>query len=69
MGSFLYEVFVKGIRKFFSETFAQIREINKKYAVPQIKTNAWTNFALVMLRAYLVILILLLVYKFITLLK
>jgi hypothetical protein len=69
MGSFLYAVFIKGIRKFFADTFAQIREINKKYAVPQIKTNAWTNFALVMLRAYLVVLILLLVYKFITLLK
>jgi hypothetical protein len=69
VGSFLYEVFIKRIRRFFTDTFTQIREINEKYAVPQIKTNAWTNFALIMLRAYLVVLILLLVYKFITLLK
>ena len=69
MGSFLYGVFFKGIKKFFTDTFDQIREINKKYAVPQIKTNAWTTFALIMLRVYLVVLILLLVYKFITLLK
>ena len=69
MGSFLYEVVIKGIKKFFMETCEQIAEINKKYAVPQIKTNKWTNFALVMLRVYLVVLLLLLVYKFITLLK
>ncbi len=69
MGSFLYGVFVNGIKKFFADTFAQIREINKKYAVPQIKTNAWTHFALIMLGAYLAILLLLLGYKFITLLK
>lgn len=69
MGSFLYRVFIKGIKKFFTDTSAQIREINEKYAVPQIKTNVWTNFALIMLRVYLVVLILLLVYKFITVLK
>jgi hypothetical protein len=69
MGSFLYEVFIKGIKKFFEDTFAQIREINRKYAVPQIKTSAWTNFALIMLGVYLAVLLLLLVYKFITLLK
>ncbi len=69
MGSFLYEVLIKGIKKFFTDAFAQVREINQKYAVPQIKTNAWTHFALIILRVYLVVLILLLVYKFITLLK
>lgn len=69
MGSFFYGVFVKGIKKFFSDTFAQIREINEKYAVPQIKTSAWTRLALILLRVYLIVLILLLVYKFITLLK
>ena len=69
MGSFLYEVFVKGLKKFFGDTFAQIREINRKYAVPQIKTTAWTHFALILLGAYLAVLLLLLVYKFITLLK
>lgn len=69
MGSFLYEVLVKGLKKFFADTLAQVQEINKKYAVPQIKTNAWTHFALIMLGVYLALLLLLLVYKFITLLK
>ena len=69
MGSFLYEVFIKGLKKFFADTFTQIREINRKYAVPQIKTSAWTHFALITLGVYLAVLLLLLVYKFITLLK
>ena len=69
MGSFLYEVLVKGIKKFFTDTLSQIREINEKYAVPKIKTTAWTHFALVALGVYLGVLLLLLVYKFITLLK
>jgi len=69
VGSFLYEVFIKGLKKFFADTFTQIREINRKYAVPQIKTSAWTHFALITLGVYLAVLLLLLVYKFITLLK
>jgi hypothetical protein len=69
VGSFLYEVFVKGLKKFFVDTFAQVREINRKYAVPHIKTSAWTNFALMTLGVYLAALLLLLAYKFITLLK
>ncbi len=69
MGSFLYEFFINGIKKFFENTFAQIAEINRKYAVPQIKTNRWTNFALIMLRGYLTLLIALLFYKFFSLLK
>ena len=69
MWSFFYEVFVKGIKKFFENTVAQIVEINQKYAVPQIKTSKWTNFALLMLRFYLILLIAILFYKFFTLLK
>ena len=69
MGSFLYEVLVKGIRKFFADTLEQVRETNRKYAVPQIKTTPLTNFALGALGVYLALLLLLLVYKFITLIK
>ena len=69
MGSFLSEFFVKKIKKFFENTFAQITEINKKYAVPQLKTNRWTNLALFMLRGYLILLICILFYKFFSLLK
>ena len=69
MGSFIYEFFVKGIKKFFADTVEQVREINKKYAVPHIKTTAWAHFALIALGVYLAILLLLLLYKFITLIK
>ncbi len=69
MGSFLYEFFVKGIKRFFADTFSQIAEINKRYAVPRLKTNRWTNVALLMLRVYLILLICILFYKFFTLLK
>ncbi|MEI7751489.1 MAG: hypothetical protein WCJ71_05280 [Candidatus Omnitrophota bacterium] len=69
MGSFIYEIFVKGLKKFFADTVSQVREINRKYAVPQIKTTAWTHFALISLGVYLAVLLLLLAYKFITLLK
>jgi hypothetical protein len=44
-----------------------IREINKKYAVPRIKMTKWVKVALLGIRIYLIILIVILVYRFITL--
>ena len=69
MGSFLYELFINGIKKFFENTFAQISEINRKYAVPQLKSTRWTRFALLMLQIYLALLLVILLYKFFILLK
>ena len=47
----------------------KIREINRRYAKPRIRLSRGTRVALLALRLYLISLVLLLVYKFITLLK
>lgn len=69
MGPFLYEFLIKKIRQFFENTFSQIAEINKQYAVPHLKTNKWTKVALLTLRIYLIVLVVILFYKFFSLLK
>jgi hypothetical protein len=46
----------------------KIREINKQYAKPRIKLSRRTSFALLALRLYLIILVILLAYKFFTIL-
>lgn len=57
------------IRDFFSHNYAKIREINKRYATPHVEMSKWVKFALLSLRFYLIFLVGLLIYKFITLLK
>ncbi len=56
------------IRNFFRNNYAKIDEINKKYAVPNVEMSKWVKFSLLSLRLYLIFLVCLLVYKFITLL-
>jgi hypothetical protein len=56
------------IRDFFSHNFAKIREINQKYAKPNVEMSGWVKGSLLFLRIYLVLLVGLLIYKFITLL-
>ena len=56
------------IRDFFSHNFAKVREINKKYSKPNVEMSAWVKASLLLLRLYLVLLVGLLLYKFITLL-
>jgi hypothetical protein len=46
----------------------KIREINKRYATPRIKLSRRTRLALLALRLYLIILVILLAYKFFTIL-
>jgi hypothetical protein len=48
---------------------ATVREINQKYATPDIGMSRAVKFSLLMLRLYLILLILLSIYKFVTLLK
>lgn len=47
----------------------KIREINRRYAKPRIKLSRGTRIALLTLRLYLITLVALLVYKFITVVK
>ena len=48
---------------------AKIREINKRYSKPRIKLSKGTRVALLSLRLYLITLVILLAYKFFTLLR
>ena len=56
------------LRNFFNQNLAKVREINKKYTTPNIEISGWVKAALLILRLYLIFLVCLLVYKFITLL-
>jgi len=56
------------IRDFFSHNFAKVREINQKYATPNVEMSKWVKGSLLFLRMYLILLVGLLLYKFITLL-
>jgi hypothetical protein len=49
---------------FIKNWFDKIKEINRKYATPRIKMTRTVKIALFMLRLYLIILVLILVYKF-----
>ena len=56
------------IRGFFSHQFAKVQEINRKYAKPNVEMSKWVKGSLLILRLYLILLVCLLLYKFITLL-
>jgi amino acid transporter len=58
-----------GIDGFLPKYFSKIIEINKKYATPKIKMTKWVRISLLGLRIYLIVLVLILVYKFFTLVK
>jgi hypothetical protein len=57
------------ITPFFKGKFALISEINSKYAEPKIKMTRSVKIALLGLRLYLVFLVILLAYKFYTMVK
>ena len=56
------------ILKFFRNTAGAIRAINQKYATPHIKMTRMVRLSLGVLRFYLLFLVGIMVYKFITLL-
>jgi len=49
---------------FFKNTVQTVRAINRKYAKPHLHTTRLVRFCLGMLRAYLLLLIVILVFKF-----
>lgn len=65
----LQEFYDSGVKKFFAKRFAKIAEINRKYQTPRITVKPSVKLALLVLRFYLLFLVLILIYKFITLLK
>jgi hypothetical protein len=58
----------KTVKLFFKSKFYKISEINKRYSKPSIKITKPVRISLFCLRIYLLVLVGLLVYKFITLL-
>jgi len=49
--------------------FNKIREINRRYAHPKIHQSRAVKIALLMLRIYLLLLVVLLIYKFVLIVK
>ena len=62
------DLFLRPLKRFFNNAFAQIAEINRKYQTPRIKTTPMVRISLVLLRIYLLALIGMVIYKFISLL-
>ena len=54
------------LKEFCQDKFGKIIEINNKYAHPKIEMSPTVTISLFLLRVYLIFLLLLLVYKFIT---
>lgn len=69
MGELFIEVVARRVGRLAGATAAQISAINKKYATPHIKTTPAVRAALLFLRLYLLALVGLLVYKFVTLVR
>ena len=50
-------------------SIAKVKEINKKYSKPRLKMTPLVRTSLLILRLYLIMLVIILVYKFITVVK
>ncbi len=59
---------VKQVREYIRRKYSVITEINRKYATPRITMSRWVKFSLLFLRLYLLFLVILLGYKFYTML-
>ena len=55
------------MRTLFRSGYAKIREINRTYAIPTIDMSGAVKASLMILRLYLIVLIGLTLYKFVTL--
>jgi hypothetical protein len=56
-------------KTFIEDNFQKIPEINQKYATPRIAMTPAVRISLVLLRFYLLFLVGLMIYKFITLVR
>ena len=57
------------IRKVYRDMVHSVREINRRYATPHIRTTRMVRMCLLLLRCYLMLLVGILVYKFISILR
>jgi hypothetical protein len=63
------QVFGERIGRLLGSLAEKIRDINRKYEKPRIPMSRGVRLALLFLRIYLILLVVLLAYKFWTLLK
>jgi hypothetical protein len=63
------KIIKKQIKKFYEHNFDKIIELNEKYAAPKIEMSPAVKFSLLALKFYVLLIIGLLVYRFITLIK
>ena len=57
------------ILEFLKNTISTVKSINRKYATPQVRMTPLVKLSLLSLRLYLLFLVGILVYKFITMLR
>jgi len=57
------------LKRFVENWVQDINEINARYAKPRIRMTPMVKFSLLLLRIYLVVLVLIMLYKFMTLVK
>ena len=57
------------VMEYIRRQYSFITEINRKYATPRITMSKWVKISLLFLRLYLIFLVLLLGYRFLTLLS
>ncbi|HVP58559.1 MAG TPA: hypothetical protein VMU02_10715 [bacterium] len=69
MGETLFITMARRASGLARHTIEQIAAINRKYATPHVKTTPLVRVALLLLRLYLLSLVGILIFKFITLLR
>jgi hypothetical protein len=57
---------MKAIANFFRNTVNEVRAINQRYATPEVETTLFTKVCLVGLRVYLITMVGIMLYKFIS---
>jgi hypothetical protein len=68
--SFLEHVLILArVEEFLHQQYAAIAEINRKYATPRITMSSGVKLSLLLLRLYLIFLVILLGYRFLTMLS
>ena len=57
---------VERVKEYIRRQYSAITEINRKYATPRITMSRWVKLSLLLLRLYLIFLVILLGYRFLT---
>jgi hypothetical protein len=60
---------LRHVREYLRQQYSVITEINRKYATPRITMSRGVKLSLLFLRLYLLFLVILLGYKFLTMLS